>query len=201
MRKLTIIFTITLIVIMLVAIALYTLKSDSNFLQNDLRNNSSVINNYTEITPAINITNFTSSPPAKEPVENSIDWSEYPNIGYHYIHELRIAGPNSVINHTFLLVYWKIEIKNPEDVLENFQEMARVIKQERMLVGQNSGIEILGEVEGIVVYRAGMLPYNTTIYLEDYYHPVNDLTWSQIDANEVDFNIQPRQGGQGAKVV
>jgi len=127
-----------------------------------------------------------SSIPSNNFILSSINWSKYPHTGNHYISNLSYQGPNTVINHPFLKVTIEVEIKNPDDVLEVFKELSSIVKEERAMLGPNSAPELWGKANGFDAYHVGMLPYSTEIYRIDYYHPVNNLTWSDIDASEIE---------------
>lgn len=186
MKKVTFaLITLIMFAFVVVTFTIFSFNTHGASTGKQVQNNTTV-NESMELMTISNTTNKTLSVPSSDIVENSIDWSKYPHIGYHFLKENRIAGPNTIINHTFLLVSFMIEIKTPDDVSDIYKEMSSIIKMERTILGDNSDPELIGEVDGAAVFFAGMLPDSTEIYREDYYHPVNNMTWSDIDASEIE---------------
>ena len=138
------------------------------------------------VSPTISPMNGSLIIPPNDQIINSINWSKYPIIGYHYISHSYVAEPNDVINHSFKYTSTEVEIKSPDNVLEVYKEMSSIVKAERTILGPNSAPELWGHIEGAGIFHVGMLPYSSEIYRRDYYHPVNNLTWSDIDASEIE---------------
>jgi hypothetical protein len=123
--------------------------------------------------------------PREETIMAGINWSQYPLIGDHRISESLIAEPNEVINHTFILVSMDVEVLDQQNVPEVYRQMSAIVKEERSILGEDSAPELWGKVGGMDAFHVGMLPFSNEIYRIDYYHPVNNLTWSKIDESEI----------------
>lgn len=152
------------------------------------KTNNSVVNNSITNTTLpiedINSTNVTI--PSNDQIISLINWSKYPIIKFSCISKSMIEGPNTIINYTFLDVHINVIVNDPDNVLEVYNELSSIVKAEKALIGPCSSIQIFGYIEDGRVFIVEMLPYDTTIYRSDYIHPINNLTWSKIDASEVD---------------
>lgn len=137
-------------------------------------------------TPYVHQVNDTFVLPSEEQIISPINWSKYHYIRYSGVKALEIAEPNTIINHTFIYLCIKADIPDPENVPEIYREMSSAVKAERAIVGPDSSIEIWGYVSDGRIFKAGILPFSSVIYRRDYVHPIHNLTFSDIDASEVD---------------
>ncbi len=127
-----------------------------------------------------------STIPDNDKLIGSIQWEKYHLLSNGRITEMKIAGPNNVINHTFISTSIDVDVSDPENIVEIYSELSGVVIDQRRLLGPDSAPDAWGKVNGSDFFHAIMLPFDNTIHRYDYYHSVNDLTWSNIDASEVD---------------
>lgn len=147
---------------------------------NDTTIKNTIVNNSSSILYANNSTSMGSDDCKNatdivlvnnDHIINNINWSKYPLLEKSYISDNRVAGPNSVINHTFIVVTVRVNIKDPDNTNELYHEMAGMVIEIRQVLGPNSSPEVMGEVNGIYSYDAEMIPFDNRIFVVDHYHP------------------------------
>lgn len=146
-----------------------------------------ILNKTADISPTPYIHNTSTAPdlPTTEQMISPINWSSYSIFSYSGILKSKIEGPNEIINHSFLDVHIKVNILDSENIPEIYKQMSHLVKAERKIIGPNSSVEVWGYVPDGRIFKAGMLPFNSTIYRRDFVHPVHNLTFSNIDISEV----------------
>ncbi len=130
--------------------------------------------------------NDTLFAPDNDSVLRQIQWDKYHLLSNGRVTVNEIAGPNDVIKHSFLSTTVLVDIMDPDNVPELYRELSGLVIDQRKFLGENSGPNVWGFVNGMGCFHAVMIPYNSTVFRYDYYHPVNNLTWSRVDASEID---------------
>jgi hypothetical protein len=166
--KLSNIFVIILFTLFIVT-SLYLLFANTSigglgliFIKNNstlTSNNSSIIN-----PTVINSTNDTLKVPPNDFVINNINWSLYPNLQKGYISVAEISGPNDVVSHQFIEVQIHTEVINSDNKTEILKQLDNVAREARFIYGNNSGINVYGDKNGVPYYFSSMIPYDDTIY-------------------------------------
>lgn len=132
-----------------------TTFNNSNTGSINIENSSAVIENSIRENPTL---------PPKEYVLQNINWSNYSLLQNPYFHNYEVSDPTFVVDHKFLYVVIVVEINDAKNKTEIFNQLSGVVLEERKLLGPNSAPNIWGTVDGVMVYNAALIPYETKMH-------------------------------------
>jgi hypothetical protein len=158
--------TATMIIVLL--ISLFIILASFEYLHINPINKNNTLNNTSislSVTPIVDENNNTTlNIPPNDYVINNINWSSYPNLQRGYVSVSEISKPNAVVSHEFIEVQIHTEIINSDNETEIMMQLDSVAREARKIYGENSGINIYGDKDGIFYYSSSMIPYDDTIY-------------------------------------
>ena len=102
--------------------------------------------------------------PSEETILNCINWSNYPLLRNPYIHNHEISDPTFVINHKFLYVTIVVEVINTKNETEVLRQLSDADRELQKILGPDSGPNIWGTADGVWVYYAAIMPYETDVW-------------------------------------
>src|SRR5271157_1380809 len=155
----------TIITIILFFVIIFIIIQNKTTSGNEINHTTPIDN--TNSTPIISSPipsdNGTLIIPSNDYVINNINWSMCPNLQVGYVYKVYIAEPNQVIDHKFIEVQIVSEITNDSNRTIVLKQMAIVARDAREIYGPNSGIDIIGNKNGVLDYLVSMLPYDDKV--------------------------------------
>jgi hypothetical protein len=169
--------SILILVLLTIAVILFTYNSICGIEVNNSKTGASMdlINNFSSnvsLIPSstdVNATIVNSSEenltlPSKEVILDNINWSNYPLIRNPYIHNYEISDPTDVINHRFLYVTIVVEVLDARNESEVLKQLSGIALEEQKILGPDSGPNVWGTTDGVWVYYAAIMPYESDVY-------------------------------------
>jgi len=156
---------LTFIIIILLFVVIFIIIQNKTTSVNEI-NYTIPINNTNSTTIILSSVpgdNSTLVIPSNDYVINNINWSMCPNLQVGYVYKVYIAEPNQVIDHKFIEVQIVSEITNDSNRTIVLKQMAIVARDAREIYGPNSGIDIIGNKNGVLDYLVSMLPYDDKV--------------------------------------